>query len=267
MNDFIPRKTSFVLGATEHGPMIINRHDYRLLAGGGGYGVGLQLLERGVYDPDQCRASLEILALRRQHYGDGVVAVDVGANIGAFVLSWARAMTGWGSVLAIEPQEPLFYALCGNIALNNLANVRAVWAALGASDGFIEVPALNYDMPGSFGSLELRDRIEAEPIGQAVDYTDTVETRLRTLDSLLGNMELPRLDLLKIDVEGMELEVIDGAWETIKRCRPAVIVEWIKTKAEALRETLTALDYVVYDMGMDLLALHQADPLREAIRP
>ena len=48
-------------------------------------------------------------------HGDGVVAVDGGANIGVHTIEWATAMTGWGSVIAIEPQERIYYALAGTL--------------------------------------------------------------------------------------------------------------------------------------------------------
>ena len=51
--------------------------------------------------------------MRRPHFGDGVVAVDRGADIGVHTLEWARSMTAWGSVIAIEAQECIFYALAG----------------------------------------------------------------------------------------------------------------------------------------------------------
>jgi FkbM family methyltransferase len=76
-----------------------------------------------------------LLTLRRQYYGDGVVAIDCGANIGVFTLEWARAMTGWGSVIAVEAQERIYYALAGNIAINNCFNARAVLAAVADKPG------------------------------------------------------------------------------------------------------------------------------------
>ena len=77
----------------------------------------------------------EILALRRRHYGEGVLAIDCGANIGVHTIEWAKAMTGWGSVLAIEAQERIYYALAGNIAINNCFNAFAIHAAVSSESG------------------------------------------------------------------------------------------------------------------------------------
>lgn len=101
---------------------------------------------------------LLVLDLRRQCYGDGVVAIDCGANCGVHTVEWAKHMTGWGVVVAIEAQERLYYALAGNIAVNNCFNARAIHAAASNTCGTMKMPVPNYLNPGSFGSLELKKR-------------------------------------------------------------------------------------------------------------
>src|SRR6476659_1841078 len=95
-------------------------------------------------------------------------------------------MTGWGSVFAIEAQERIFYALAGNIAINNCLNAKAIFAAVAAVNGVLNVPNLDYQVPASFGSLELKKRENNEFIGQAVSYErdKTSEIRTLSLDSL-----------------------------------------------------------------------------------
>ena len=77
-----------------------------------------------------------------------------------------------------------------------------------------------------------------------------------TLDSL----GLARVDLIKIDVEGMEMNVLAGAAALIGRHRPAMVVEHIKTDAEKLRRWLEALDYRVLVSGINFVAIHNSDP-------
>src|ERR1700684_2484213 len=182
----LPRKLAFITAATDHGTLIVNRFDQLMQQPDMGGGVGLQLLENGHYDPVEVNLMLEVLDRRRRCYGDGVVAIDCGANVGVHTIEWARHMTGWGSVLAIEAQERIFYALAGNISINNCFNARAIHAAVGGESGMIKIPNPDYLKPASFGSLELKQRATNEYIGQKIDYSDESATPVRcvTLDSL-----------------------------------------------------------------------------------
>jgi len=263
------RKAAFVLAATDHGTLIVNRLDYHLLPGrasdDAGIGIGYNLLEKSQCDPDEVAVELALLDLARIFRGAGVVAVDCGANIGGHAVEWARAMSGWGAVHAFEAQERLFYALCGNLALNNCFNAQARHAAVGAQPGTLRVPVPDYLRPGSFGSLELRQRCDTEFIGQDIDYSDaaTREIPMLSLDSLPWS----RLDLIKIDVEGMELEVLEGARHSITRWRPMLVLEALKGEKEKLRPWLESLGYKVWAMGANYVAVHASDPAAAHVKP
>jgi FkbM family methyltransferase len=250
------RKVAFVLAASEHGTMIVSRLDYRMVDRGG-IGVGFQILENAMFDPEEVDMALSLLGLRRRYFGDGVVALDCGANIGVHTIEWARRMHGWGAVIAIEAQERLFYALAGNIAINNCFNARAVHAAVAAQVGAMKIPSPDYLRSGSFGSLELRKRDRTEFIGQPIDYSDDKAAVIRSLT--LDSLELARIDLIKIDIEGMEIEAIEGAVGLLARAHPVLIVESIKSDKAKLREILETLGYRLFDIGMNLLAIHESD--------
>jgi FkbM family methyltransferase len=175
------RNLAFVLASSNHGTMIVNRNDYRMIDAERGYGVGFQILQTGSFDPTEVRLVLDLLALRRKHHGDGVVAIDCGANIGVHTIEWANRMHGWGQVIAIEAQERLFYALTGNIAINNCFNARALNAAVAAKVGTMRVPAPDYLKAASFGSLELRRREGTEFIGQPIDYSEERMSVIKTV--------------------------------------------------------------------------------------
>lgn len=261
-----PRPVAYVLAATSHGSMIVNRNDHAM-GKTTEFGVGHQLLTRGAFDPDEVGLARDLLSLRRKHFGHGVMAVDAGANIGVHTLEWARHMHGWGQVLAFEAQEYVFYALAGNIAINNCFNASARWSALGEREGFIDVPEPDYQSPGSFGSLELRQAGNNEFIGQEVSYEaeDCVRTPMVSIDSL----GLQRLDFLKIDVEGMELEVLRGARATLERCKPIVMAEMVKSDVGALAALLRQAGYEVVSegVGLNLLGFHHTDPTRQNVQP
>jgi FkbM family methyltransferase len=250
------RKIAFVLAASEHGTMIVSRLDYRMVDRDG-IGVGFQILENAMFDPEEVDMALSLLGLRRRYFGDGVVALDCGANIGVHTIEWARRMQGWGEVIAIEAQERLFYALAGNIAINNCFNARAVNAAVAAKVGVMKIPSPDYLRSGSFGSLELRKRDRTEFIGQPIDYSDDKAAVVRSLT--LDSLELARIDLIKIDIEGMEIEAIEGAVGLLARAHPVLIVESIKSDKAKLREIMEALGYRLFDIGMNLLAIHESD--------
>lgn len=251
------RPIAFVIASSDHGTLIVNRNDYAQ-QGDGYFGVGCQVLGNSSFDRQEIDFALNMLESRRRLFGDGVSALDCGANIGVHTVEWAKLMHGWGSVIAVEAQERVFYALAGNIAINNCFNARAIWGAIGAENGEIVVPKPNYLVPGSYGSLEIRPSARNEFIGQPIDYSEQAgqRTRLFTIDSLA----LPRLDFIKIDIEGMEMEALAGATQTIRRFRPQMIIEKIKSDETALRNWLTVEGYRMGSFGLNLVAIHVSDP-------
>lgn len=258
----IARPIAFVMASTNHGTMIVNRNDYHMVQPGQGYGVGYQLLGRSGFDQPEVDLVLNLLEGCRRRHGDGVVAIDCGANVGVHTVEWARTMYGWGEVVAFEAQEKVYYALAGNIAINNCFNATAYHGAVGAACGKLDIPVPDYFSPSSYGSLELKQRTGTEFIGQKIDYAKTRPVTMYTLDSLA----LPRVDFIKIDVEGMEEEVLAGAADLLARCRPAMLIEIIKSNVAAIEATLQARGYLHYRLGINLLAIHRDSPMAQGIR-
>jgi FkbM family methyltransferase len=167
----------------------------------------------------------------RQFLRSGMTVVEVGANIGAHTLSIARHVGPQGRVLAFEPQRKVFQILCANLALNGIEQVEAHWAAVGDESGHIRVPDLDSTKRNNFGGLSIGR-------GEAGD-----EVRLLTLDSL----GLQNCHLLKIDVEGMEANVLRGAAKTIQRHSPMIYAENDrKDQSATLIEILFGMDYRCY---------------------
>lgn len=258
----VSRPLPFVMISTNHGTMIINRNDYRMVDQGSGYGVGFQLLNTSSFDQPEVDFALALLDRRRIHFGPGVVALDCGANVGVHTIEWARLMHQWGEVIAFEAQEKIYYALAGNVAINNCLNVTARHCAVGAECGSIDIPEPNYLVPSSYGSFELKQRENTEYIGQDVDYSKTKPVPLVSIDSL----GLQRLDFIKIDVEGMEEEVLAGAEQSIVRHRPIMMIEVIKSDKTKLEAFLQGHGYRLFPMGMNLLAVHESDPMLANIK-
>jgi FkbM family methyltransferase len=167
--------------------------------------------------------------LFRQLLRPGDVAIDAGANIGALTVAMAQLVGKQGAVLAFEPQRAVFDILVNNVRLNGLTNVFAHCRALGKSAGTVRVPRLDYEQVDNFG-------------GVALGSSKGDDVAVVTIDSLA----VPRLRLLKVDVEGMECEVVAGARATIARFQPALYIE--NDRAEHSRQLISLL----FDMGYRL---------------
>ncbi|MGH6791065.1 MAG: FkbM family methyltransferase [Pseudolabrys sp.] len=253
----VNRKMAFVLASSNHGTMIVNRFDYHITGENTGHGVGHQIFEQSAYDPLEVELAITLLEFRRQFFGDGVMAIDCGANIGVHTVEWARAMAGWGSVVAIEAQERIYYALAGNIAINNCFNAIAINAAVSSESGMMRIPAPDHLVPSSFGSLELKAGPQNEFIGQTIDYSEdkSVPTRMINLDA----MGFDRVDFIKLDIEGMELDALAGATTVLSTHRPIVLVESTKSDRAQVRSRLEGFGYKIIDAGINVLAVHKDD--------
>ncbi len=167
----------------------------------------------------------------RQLIRPGHTVLDIGANIGAHAIALAAIVGPRGRVIAFEPQRIIFQMLNANVALNTLSHVTTLQMALGSAPGSIKVPALDYGSEGNFGGVSLENVAAGEDVA------------LATLDSLA----IEPCHFVKIDVEGMEIEVLKGMAETIARHRPAMYVENDREhKSAALVAHLLGLDYRLY---------------------
>lgn len=251
---------AFSLCMTDHGMMIIPTWDYYVNPDGtNSIGVGHILRTQGAYDLDMVAIVTSVLAQRhaRDDVGQGV-AIDGGANVGVYTIEMARAMKGWGRVIAFEPQRAIYHALAGNCAINNCLNVDLIHAAVGDRNGLTRIPEIDYTKPGCYGGLQLEGKFHSiEKTGRE----DMVPIHM------IDSMALGRLDLLKLDIEGMEMKALRGAAQTIKRCKPFIMAEWIVGEGghKPIDEFLHELGYVVYNGGIMRIGLHKDDSMNEAI--
>ena len=191
----------------------------------------------------------------RERIQEGDVVLDVGANVGCIALLAAMLVGERGQVVAVEPNPDNVQLLYAGMMLNQARNVRVLPYA--ASDR-CEVASIT---GGSNTHL-----VSAQRPGAAAVYTQTV-----VLDEALSR--LPRLDLVKMDIEGHELIAFDGCRELIERHRPALVIEFSPTcminhgeqDPEALLDRILALypvvratsehgDDAVFDKAADLMA-------------
>lgn len=163
--------------------------------------------------------------------GQGKIAVEVGANIGSLTMPIGRSFS---KVYAFEPQMGVFKMLCANMALNHLDHVDCFNMGVGDENTEITLPSIDYSRPGNYGAFEME-----KYAGQG-----EIRTRVVRLDDFL---DLPALDLLKIDVEGMEEQVLRGARALIDKHAPTIFLENDRPeKSESLIEYLWELGYNCY---------------------
>ncbi|MEQ9696125.1 FkbM family methyltransferase [Shimia sp. SDUM112013] len=142
----------------------------------------------------------------------GGFVAEIGANIGVHTVPLAKHVGPSGFVHAVEPQPLVFQMLCGNLALNGLTNVDARNLGCGAKPGEVRFPDIDYSVPGNYGGIGL-------------DQFKETDGRRSVQIQPFDTFGCTRLDLLKIDVEGMETDVLRGAENTIRACRPVLYVE------------------------------------------
>lgn len=157
-------------------------------------------------------------ALLRQVLRPGDTVVDVGANLGCLTVPLAGAVGPQGMVVALEPQPEIFRLLATNTVINGLDNVRLFHAAAGAAPGTLPVAELRFDQPRNYGALSMGDLGREAGRGDG----DRREVALVRLDDILAGRPVR---LIKIDVEGMESDVLAGAGETIRQHRPFLFIE------------------------------------------
>jgi FkbM family methyltransferase len=147
------------------------------------------------------------LALIAPHLRPGMVAVDVGANIGYLALYLRSRIGPSGQLFCFEPEPDNYVELEANLRRNRLDNCHAIQAAVGAEEGSLTFA------PGLNGYV-------------AEEGAPGISVPVLTMDGFVTSRGLPRVDFVKIDVEGFELDVLAGMKATLSRPdKPILYVE------------------------------------------
>jgi FkbM family methyltransferase len=152
---------------------------------------------------------------------DGI-AIDVGANAGWHALLMARLVGPRGRVLAIEPNPSVREHLLRNVRLNRLAHIEVVACAVAESERTLSFLAPDGNDPTSASGHVLAEENE---------NSGSIRVEANTLDNIVAQKQVERLDLVKIDVEGFEWPVLQGAENTIERFRPYIVFEFDRSCA------------------------------------
>jgi FkbM family methyltransferase len=143
----------------------------------------------------------------------GGVFVDIGANIGIYTCVLANHVGSTGSVIAFEPMIENLALLHRNIELNQFKNIVVQEIALSNCQGSFNLYVPNSHQQGSSGCTQ---------VWNPGDWLSVGTTPVTTLDIAFSG---ERLDFIKIDTQGHELEILEGAKSTIERCQPFILCE------------------------------------------
>lgn len=166
--------------------------------------IGRALYQHGVWEP----AVTQVIERKAR---PGMIALDVGADIGYYALQLSRLVSSTGKVIAFEPIPAARHRLEHNIELNGLTNIEVCGYALGNQPGtvYLEDPLQKSRINLNKSSAGERD----------------IEVPIKRLDDLVGELNLPSVDIVKMDIEGAEHLALLGMEQSLRRFRPILIVE------------------------------------------
>jgi FkbM family methyltransferase len=168
--------------------------------------LGLGFLLRGGFENAEIRAAWNCTR-------EGTLAIDVGANAGLFTAVLASRAGPAGRVAAVEPLAENVERIKAMAMRNSLTNVSAFCCAAGAESGSV---LLHLAADSAFTSAQ-------QP--KEGGGSDVRPVEVRTIDSIWTEMGRPSVSFMKVDVEGMESEVLAGAVELLDSCGPALLLE------------------------------------------
>ena len=180
----------------------------------------------------------EIYVKRTLTVGPNDVFIDVGAHIGSYTIPVAKKAQ---KVIAFEPNKYTFELLTKNITLNHLTNIEAYNVAVSKKRGVVSFMYENHSaysriLDGSQSSNTTVIENAKQPYTNNIHLVNTID-----LDSVL--LKEDRVDWIKIDVEGHELDVLEGAMQTIRMHKPKIIIEIWPRNLEKIKTMIHSVGY------------------------
>jgi FkbM family methyltransferase len=198
--------------------------------------VSRVLKRDGIWEPMETE-------LMERELREGDVVVDAGANLGYYTLLAARKVGPNGRVFAFEPEPRAFALLQRNVALNGLTNVTLIPKALGRAPGSLKL----YLAPRNHGDHRVYD-----PSGKRA----SIDVEVVRLDLALRELGAGRVDFMKIDTQGADCAILEGAGDLLDTSRElAIVLEFtpsalitVGDDPRACLERLTALGFDLVDI-------------------
>ena len=186
----------------------------------------------------------------------GKVVYDVGAFEGINTIFFAERAGALGQVVAFEPHPQTFEQLLGNVRVNGFNNVTALPLAVGREPGELHFTVAEGGRGKMSASASLSEKIARE--GQ---HVETLAIPVTSIDAAIESRRLPTPDFVKIDVEGLEQDVLLGMKGTVEAHRPELFVELHGVGEDGKRENARRVVASLLEAGYRLRHVEEGRPI------
>ena len=205
--------------------------------------LGTILLSQGIHEPSVLELSKFIMS-----NSSGENILDIGANIGTYSIPMALQFPKL-KIYSFELQRNVYYQLCGNIFLNSIKNIEAINTGISSNNGIIDINTIDYSKCWNIGGYSI-DKIAMQT--ERTDFpNDSIigfeKAQISTLDNM--SIEINKVGLIKLDIEGHEIEALKGGLKFLKNNGyPPIIFEcwnfdWFKNSKDELFAFLREIGY------------------------
>lgn len=206
--------------------------------------LGQALIQKNDFEPHFYNVTKNVIKI-------GDICLDCGANLGYHTITMAKLVGSGGKVISFEPLRVIYQQLCGNVFINDLRNVFCFNVALGNENKMIQMDYVDVDRPQGIN-------IGATKIGGGGDVVQMIK-----IDDVINFS----VSFLKIDVQGSEIFLLDGADTMIRNSRPTMFIEvenqWLNSfgkNSEMLLNKILSLGYVLVRINTEYPCDHVAIP-------
>lgn len=192
----------------------------------------------GYFEPNEFKILNKILE-------PGMVFLDLGANMGLYSIFASKKVGKSGLIVSIEPSRREFKRLQSNVEINQLRNISMIKAAVSRSEGEADLLVATNDHAGhnTLGNFAFEE----------IKLKQKERVVVKTIDGIVSKLNLPRVDVIKIDIEGSEFFALEGAKITLKHFKPILILELFnetlkhqECNVDMIFQFLTSLGYLMY---------------------
>jgi FkbM family methyltransferase len=184
----------------------------------------------------------------------GMTVLDIGANIGGTALTFSKIVGKEGAVIAFEPDKINYQKALHNISLNDVSTIKLMNIGLGNENKTYKLYAVNDENRGMNRILE---HSSAHPF---------TEISVRKLDDVIAESGGKKVDLIKIDVEGFEMNVLRGAVSTLKTSKPVLFIELDDNNLKEQQSTAAQLIAFLYSLNYTVYSAETDELLKEDMK-